>query len=74
MEKEELVGLEGAGIREMISVHRTLLPPPRVDSTFSYHCYGAGGSRKGGNEVTDLDVMPGGQVCSDHWTIISVAL
>ena len=45
-----MAGLEGAGVRQMIDVHRTLLPPPRVNNILSYHWYyGVAGRNRWGN-------------------------
>lgn len=57
--KKELVGLEGAGLRKMISIYRT--PPfPQELITFSYHLL-YGGGREGA--IMDLHVMP---ICKVH--------
>lgn len=64
-----MVGLEGAGVREMIDVH--CLPQESIIHfliTDIMELQGAIG------EVMDLRVMPTCQVCIEYWTIISVSL
>ena len=60
-----MVGLGGAGVREMIYVHRTLLPPPRVNNVLSYDWYyGVVGSNRWGNGPSCDACMS-----SVHWTL-----
>ena len=60
-----MVGLGGAGVREMIYVHRTLLPPPRVNNVLSYDWYyGVAGSNRWGNGPSCDACMS-----SVHWTL-----
>ena len=60
-----MVGLGGAGMREMMDVHRTLLPPPRVNNTPSYDWYygGAGSNRWGDGPSCDA------YMSSVHWIL-----
>ena len=60
-----MAGLGGAGVRKMIDVHRTVLPPPRVNSILSYHWYYGVAGRNRWDNGPSCDAY----MSSVHWIL-----